>query len=494
MRFFHLTAHSFWCDEFLAISLGKLRLSKMFGWVFVNDAHPPLFYTLVHYLLKLGKSEFLLRILPALFGIAALVVFYLFLKRFWKGNILLPLALFSLSPAAILWSQILKSYSALTLFSLLSAYSFFSLKETKRPLCALGWFLSTATLLYLHNYGILVFAAEIIVALFSGSNLSKKIWLPTAIAIFLAYIPYLSGPIISQIHFAQGATHSVTNPFVRLAYASFYFIFGETLNPLNLKFVLPGILFAFFFFRGLFSRKSNDVKLFYSVLMSAGVLMIFLIPTTIPQNLIHLQPFFFLMVSASVDEFLPKRKTRLLVTFLIPLFLLPSLCYYCRGDSLQYHDVSKLIPYRQTSQEIEKTEIPGEVILFTGDSRDRRFAQFFSPYSAWDWYYRGGLPLTEINSAATNDLAGMLTKITGDYRGFWLLLQYGSDRDWNETIKSFFFKLEQKGEMVRLTENKMLRNDSFLARLRGKPEPRYYFLEIYHFRKHDAPSRIPHDH
>ncbi|MBT9131395.1 MAG: hypothetical protein DDT41_01701 [candidate division WS2 bacterium] len=76
----------------------------------------------------------------------------------------------------------------------------------------------------------------------------------------------------------------------------------------------------------------------------------------------------------------------------------------------------------------------------------------------------------------------MLAEITDNYQGFHLLLWYGANREWNEDIKSFFFKLEKEGKIIRVTEKKMLRNDSFLARLRGKPEPQYYFLEVYHFR------------
>ena len=482
LRLWHLGSHSFWCDEFLAISLGRLSLTEMARWVFRNDAHPPLFYGIVHFLMKTGQSEAALRSVSAISGILSLLVFYLFLKRFWKGNIFLPLALFALSPAAVLWSQILKSYSLLTLFSLLSTYSFFVFRQTKKPFSGVAWFLTTTPLLYLHNYGVLIFAAEIISALLPGFSFSRKIWLPFATVIFLSYLPYFAGPIFSQIYLARNATRSVTSPILRMMYVFYYFVFGETLHFFNFKFTLPGsILFGFFFFRGLLETKMEAVKLFSVVLIAMGLLMVFIIPLTIPQNLVHLQPFFFLVIASGINN-IAKRPYRIGLSVLLPLVFLPSLYYYYRGDTLQYHDVSKLVPYRQISREIEEKGRPGEVVIFTGDSREQRFVQFFPPYSGWDWYYRGGLPLKEINPAVINDLTGTLTEITANYQGFWLLLRYSANREWNEKIKSFFVKLEQEGKMVQRTEKKMVRNDSFLARLRGKPEPQYYFLEVYHFR------------
>ncbi len=482
LRLWHLGLRSFWCDEFLAISLGRLNLMDMTRWVIGNDAHPPLFYGIVHFLMKIGQSELALRLVPAIAGIFSLLVFYLFLKRFWKGNILLPLALFALSPAAILWSQVLKSYSLLTLFSLLSVYFFFAFRETKKGSSGLIWFITTMIMLCLHNYGMLIFVGEVLTGpFFFKKGYPKSGWLLVAGIILLCYLPYLAGPLFSQIHFVHQATHSVTNPFLRLVYAFYYFVLGETVSPLNLKLVLPGLILFLFSFLVSFSRKGEPILTFSYIVSSLALLMVFLISATIPQNLVHLQPFFFLIIASGINN-IAKGPYRISLSVLLPLVFLPSLYYYYRGDSLQYHDVSKLVPYRQISREIEKKGKTGEVIIFTGDSRDQRFAQFFLPYSAWDWYYRGKLPLKEMNPAGDNNLSEMLAEITDNYQGFHLLLWYGANREWNEDIKSFFFKLEKEGKIIRVTEKKMLRNDSFLARLRGKPEPQYYFLEVYHFR------------
>jgi hypothetical protein len=478
LRFFNLGLHSLWCDEFLAISLARLNFQEMFVWVVRNDAHPPLFYTIVHYIYSFTQSEFGLRFIPALFGTGAIVIFYLLLKHMRQENYLLPLLLFAFSPAAILWSQMVKSYSMLTFFSLLSVLMFFKLLNTRRVGFSIGWVLSTITAIFLHNYGILIFIAQILTLLIRWKELPVKVCVLPAAIILAVYMPYAAGPLFSQIVFVKRALHTVTNPLLRTAYTFYYFVFGETLSPLNLSFVLPGgLLFFVFFTSGLFSKR-DVLHLFSLIMFIISVVMIFLVKATIPQNLIHLQPFFFLLVASGMAVIFKVRK-RSIASGLLILFLLPSIYYYYSGNSLQYHDASKLIPYRQISRLIQDGQKPGEVVIFT-EPKDRRFSEFFEPLSSWNWYYKGNLPLLEVNPASVKNLYVKLEEIYEKYDGFWLLLNYGFVEDsWNDDIRNFFLD----GKSVKIKGLKMIKNYSFLDVLKGKGKQEYYFLEVYHIRK-----------
>ncbi len=477
LRFFHISAKSFWCDEFLAISLARLNFQKMLGWIIKNDAHPPLFYSIVHFIFHFTQSEFGLRFIPALFGTGAIVIFYLLLKQMRQENFL-PLILFVFSPAAILWSQMVKSYSMLTFFSLLSVLMFFRFLNTRRTGFSAVWVLSTITAVFLHNYGILIFAAQILTLLIRRKELPVKICVLPAAIILAAYIPYAAGPLFSQIAFVKGATHTVTNPFLRLAYTFYYFIFGETLSPLNLTFVLPaGILFLVFFISGLFS-KQDVLHLFSLIVLTTSGVMFFLIKATIPQNFIHLQPFFFIFIASGVDGIL-KGKKRGIASGLLIMFLTPSIYYYYSGNSLQYHDASKLIPYRQIGRLIQDEQKTGEVVIFT-EPRERRFSGFFEPFSPWNWYYKGRLSLLEVNHSSVKNLHIKLENIYEKYDGFWLLLNYGFVEDsWNNDVKNFFLS----DKSVKIKGLKILKNYSFLDVLKGKGKQEYYFLEVYHIRK-----------
>lgn len=471
LRLFYLSQKDFWCDEFLAISLSKIpALSDMIKWIIKNDAHPPLFYALVRIIFHFTQSEFGLRFIPFLFGAGAVFLFYRLLKEAEIKNYFLPLALFTFSPAAILWSQIVKSYSILTFFSLLSLLMLLRYKKSSNVTYGVWWTISSLITLYLHNYGILIITGEVL--LLKREIFFKKYSIPL-VFIFLFYLPYLAGPILSQIAFVKTAPHSVINPIFRILYTFFYFIFGETLSPLNFVFVIPGIFFFLvFFIKGALTGKNILQKFSLNVLL-LGIGIIFLVKATIPQNLIHLQPFFFIVVASGIES-IKKEKIKIIFSFLLVLCLFPSLYYYYKQDSLQYHDVSKLIPYRMVSDIIKREEKTGEVII-TNENREKRFTDFFEPYSPWDWYYKGKLPILEIHNEE------QLEEIYNKYDGFWLILRNTSpEQQWNTEIKNFFI-IQKKS--VKIREMKLIKNYSFLDVLRGQGKKEYYFLEIYHFAK-----------
>ncbi|HPP30499.1 MAG TPA: glycosyltransferase family 39 protein [bacterium] len=477
LRFCCLSQKDFWCDEFLAISFSRIpSFLDMIKSIIKYDAHPPLFYSIIRWLFQFTQSEFGLRFIPFLSGAGAVVIFYLLLTQEKDKNYLLPLTLFAFSPAAILWSQIVKSYSMLTFFSLLSVLLFLLYQNTYKFKYGAGWVIASLITLYLHNYGVIVIAGQVIVLLFYRKEVSlRKFCIPLAV-IFLLYLPYLAGPLFSQIAFVKTAPHSVINPFFRIAYTFFYFVFGETLSPLNFKFVLPGIiLFLLFFIRGA-QIKKDFLQNFSIIVLALGIIMVFSIKATIPQNLVHLQPFFFIVIASGVEG-IRKESVKKLFSVILVLFLIPSLYYYYRKDSLQYHDISKLIPFRKVSQIIQNEEKPNEVIIIN-ELRERRFSEFFEPYSPWDWYYKGNLPVVEVTPENTEDLENELKRICSKYNGFWLILKYSSaGQQWNEDIKNFFIREKS----VKIRDMQLIKNYSFLDVLKGKEKKEYYFLEIYHF-------------
>ena len=481
LRIYGISSKSFWCDEFLALSLARLSPGEMAGWVLSKDAHPPLFYWIVRLISLFTWSEGGMRIVSALFGTGSVAVFWIILKRFFRKKILfLPLVLLTLSPAAILWSQTVKSYSMLTFFSLLSVYFFLSFLTDGKRIQAAGWVITTLVILYLHNYGAIVFAAQVITLVSLGRKGNIKRMIPPFLIIMISYLPYLAGPIYSQFSFARGATHTVTNPFLRLSYAFFYFVFGETLNPLCFYIVIPGLLiFTFFFIKGISGAGSCLLTRFSCFAAAVGAFLFFPVRSTIPQNVVHLHPFLLVVAASGVDR-LNNCRLKHLFSALMILSVLPSVWFYYRGDSLHYHDVSKLVPYREICRTMESEGKPGEAVIFT-EPRDKRFSEYFGPYSPWDWYYRKGpMPLIEMSRESLQDGAERMESISRTYKGFWLLLNYGlAGEDWNECIKNFFLR----GKSVKIKEVKLLENYSFLDLLRGKGKRKYYFMEIYHVEK-----------
>ncbi|MCK9265599.1 glycosyltransferase family 39 protein [bacterium] len=475
-----ISKRSLWCDEFIAISLAKLNSSDMVRWIIERDAHPPFFYYIYHFILKFTQSEFGLRFLPAVFGGGSIIIFYFLLRNFFnKEKIVLPLTLFVLSPAAILWSQMIKSYSMLTFFSLVSLYSFLSLLKENRFKFVFFWSFSTILSVYLHHYGGIILLSQVIILFLSKKKDQLKPFILPVLVIALFSVPYLGIFLLPQLNYVKGAYHTITNPFLRLGYTFFYFTFGETLSPLNLIFVVPGgLLFVFFFLKGVFKKKKEVLENFSIISLGISIILYFTVKATIPQNLILLQPLFFILISSGVNM---ERKVlqKKVFSFLLPLFLLPPIYFYYKGDSLEYHDVSKLTPYREVSKMIQEEEREGEAVLFT-EKRERRFTDFFPKYSPWDWYYKGTSTMFEVNPSNMRDLDEELLKIKNKYNSYWLLLDYGFvEPEWNEKVKDFL--LNKKS--VKIKEEMFVKNFSFLDFLKNREKKEYHFLWVYHIER-----------
>lgn len=82
----------------------------------LTEAHPPLFFLLLHFWRLAGNSEFFLRLLPALFGALFLVAAHQWAKHlFGKAEALFTLVILAFSPALVSLSAEVRGYSLLLL-------------------------------------------------------------------------------------------------------------------------------------------------------------------------------------------------------------------------------------------------------------------------------------------------------------------------------------------------------------------------------------------
>jgi len=122
IRFKNLGSRSLWLDEaWLANSIIQSDLKELIK----SSFHAPLFFVLaVHFIVVfLGNNEFFLRLLPCLFGIGTLIIFYLIIRKYTsKTATLISLLLLSFSYNSIRYSQELKQYSAAMFFTVALMY------------------------------------------------------------------------------------------------------------------------------------------------------------------------------------------------------------------------------------------------------------------------------------------------------------------------------------------------------------------------------------
>ncbi|HPM77499.1 MAG TPA: glycosyltransferase family 39 protein [bacterium] len=158
LRLTGLTAQSMWSDEIGTLLTCAKPLSKTLGTIILFDINPPLFYVLAHFWQKLGHGEFILRLLPALLGLAAVPLTFALARR-WAGAAaaLSAAGVLALSPAHLYYSGELRYQTLTTCLALASFIGLWDHQEHRRR-----WLYPAATVagLYTHYLFLFLLAAQ----------------------------------------------------------------------------------------------------------------------------------------------------------------------------------------------------------------------------------------------------------------------------------------------------------------------------------------------
>lgn len=216
IRFYNLTKISLWHDEAFSALLIKYPWGEMMFRIGL-DVHPPLYYIFLrvwHYIF--GHSLFSLRAMSVAFGVGAIILVYLLVKRFFgttKGA-LISAAIFAVNPFSVLYVTEARMYTMGAFFAVLSAYllgialqytKFYytegsGLKPTRWKLFALyaSFAVSSAATIYTHYYLLFgVAALGIFGLLYLFSNFKFKLisytWLiASGLGIGVLFAPWFS--------------------------------------------------------------------------------------------------------------------------------------------------------------------------------------------------------------------------------------------------------------------------------------------------------------
>ncbi len=281
-----LANQSFWLDEAASIVIAKQDLPALFSSL-QADFHPPFFYVLLHYWLKLGNfQEWFLRLPNILSGVVGIYLSYLLLLEL-KVSQKISLAaafLLALNPFHIYYSQELRMYSLNATLAVLSWLLLLKSKTQKKSF-AFYFFWVIVSLVNLFTYYGTIFnlfaqfayliayqrktALKTITSCLFALGVSFFFWLPTFLVqlkggnfLVNALVGWknLSGPLtlksllLIPIKFSLGRINLSTNSLYFLAGISITFYFfslilislkEKRMRPLALWLFLPLILAAF---------------------------------------------------------------------------------------------------------------------------------------------------------------------------------------------------------------------------------------------------------
>jgi len=193
LRLIHIGSQSYWGDEDATVRLMRQSLWHMFRYgIVTTEATPPLYYVIAAFWSRIfGTSEFALRSLSALVGVATVVVAYAIgvELRSRRGGLILA-AFVALSPLAVWYSQDARAYSLLIFLTSLALLFFAQALRTESSRSIWLWAFAAAAALTAHYFAIFVVIPEAVALLAFRKTRSRALW-PTALvaAIWFALLP-----------------------------------------------------------------------------------------------------------------------------------------------------------------------------------------------------------------------------------------------------------------------------------------------------------------
>lgn len=239
LRMHALERQSMWTDEGLTLYRARLTIADVFrnkiviDDVVTNDPNPPLYFFLLNlWRQATGESMTAMRMVGALFGVLSIALMYLLTTAVNGRSVGLVAAfLLAISPFHVWQSQVLRNYSLLITFNLMSMYGlsrYLLAADKKRSrLWLILWAITGLLGIYTHYFGAFVFAYSLIpltvslIHQWGIRRLFKQKWvwsllilvvLITIPGISIAYTHFRGGQQIDFFHVPLGAVlqHAVS--------------------------------------------------------------------------------------------------------------------------------------------------------------------------------------------------------------------------------------------------------------------------------------------
>ncbi|MBD0256757.1 MAG: glycosyltransferase family 39 protein [Cytophagales bacterium] len=245
LRLFRLSYQSLWYDELHSMIPTNPANTLAALIEYCKTDQPPAYFIMLHYWFKLvGYNEFYGRLFSALIGVLGLVAMYL-LGREAGGRKAGLLACFftAINWFHILYSQEVRFYGLLFLFTTLSYLFFIRAYRRERAVDFIGYTLISIGIIYTHYYGMVVLLTQLITfawMIYSGKRSGRFIGMALAsgIAVVCAFIPWM--PTVLQDNDIPSFWIQRPNPFFWGLY--FYVYLGK--DPvLGILYVALGILY-----------------------------------------------------------------------------------------------------------------------------------------------------------------------------------------------------------------------------------------------------------
>ena len=371
LRFYRISNQSIWFDEAISITFAEFSPTDIIKAV-ILDTQAPFYYLLLHFWLILGKSEFIVRALSAIFGIAYVYLVYLIgCKIFDKRVGLIATFLVAISPFNIYYAQEVRVYALLTSLVLLCIYATTRLLERYNIKDQIIIIVTIVIGIYTHYYFLFV-ALGINIYVLLERNKSRITlirdgddkfigkWVLSQLVVFLLLIPWI--PVIYKQYFNPRVGMRTPNPLNLLGIKNVINSLIKILNVTHLghsnvanEYNILNIISFFItiiFVLGIIAavkerRKINFLITFYFLPLILASILSFHNNWLGPRYFIILAPVYYIFVAQGVSILYNKKILFSLILLLITsLFFISLIDYYYKFQKGEnWREVAQIINY-----------------------------------------------------------------------------------------------------------------------------------------------------
>jgi len=361
LRFFNLTFNSIWLDEAATYEFSKNSFLGIWDITANGEFNPPLFHWIEHFMLYFGKSELVLRFIPAILGSLTIPLFYVLGTEMYDRNVgIISASVLTFSPFHVFYSQDARAYTTVLFFFSIALLFFFLALKTAR-IAHWVWFgFFSALSFWTHFYVLIAIGVLYAYAIYPVGKKGEwearafSGWILSILAFLVATLPLLIVTFhLFLIRTAAPPTYGAQGfDAIRL---TFIHLSGYTLYLTAIFLVLfsLGLLHLYK------TRRDTFILSVLSVMVTliASYGLSFLMPM-IPRYLICMLPFYFVPVASSCYTF-----SRLVENQKAIYLFMAFLIVVCVPQLYIYNTKYSKEDWRGLAKNLEPATNPGDVVV-----------------------------------------------------------------------------------------------------------------------------------
>ena len=479
LRVYGLGDESFWLDESYTVKYTDYTIPQVVKGTYANSTLLPMFfgkgagtvpfyYMITNSWTKIfGMSEFKLRIVSALFGIASIYVIFLLGRFLFNSQAgLIAAFMLAINHQQIYFSQEARMYGMLVILTSLSAFFLLRALSSNRTAYWAAFVIANIALLYTHYFSFFILFFEGLYLLTYWQKYKKcfKQIFFSGLAIIIFYLPWIPalinqlsyGPPLDRVIGAPPLSklivdliqvmvqfNSWISPALNDRIALRTFNFFELTYPgwiLIISVIMLTLLLGFSFISGLIYYKNRKISInflkdhkviFLLLWLSIPIFIPFLISAFSPKYAIFsdiryvlfASPAYYLLASLGISR-LHKQKT-IVLALLVLFSVFPLYSYYASFDTQQW---------REASDYLQQNRSPDEYV----------FIQKANNVLPLGYYH-------EIANVIGIDNINQFTQFLEEKQSFWLVLALEKYTDPKGLVKNYadsHYILEEENEFA----------------------------------------------